>query len=187
MVFGLRSEQLEWWNGQERRLFVHFYGAGAKKAFLTRLPLDHLENPREYIEYFAKGKPGVDPDNACVLIEDVIGGSVRYHGDLKRWVMIYGPNFLSNKILLRTAPEITGPWSKAVVLYEAQEQIRNAPEYDEGNFCYCGREHFQFYNRKNQSLLITYDCNAANFAKLVSNMKLYSPRVLSIRFPKRTD
>lgn len=161
-------------------------GRERKKAFLTRLPLDHLENPQEYIEYFAMDriwKPGTDPGDACVLIEDVIGGSVRYHNDLKRWAMIYGPNFLSNKILMRTAPEITGPWSEAVVLYEAPEQIRNAPEYDEGNFCYGAREHFQFYDRKNQNLLITYDCNAANFMKLVSNMRLNSPRVLSIRFP----
>ena len=162
-----------------------FMGIKRIKAYLTRLPLNRLENPEHYLEYFGKDrtwKRGLKPDDAEILIEDVIGGSVWYHIDLKKWVMIYGPNFDSNRILLRTSSELTGPWSQAVVLYEAPEQIKGSQSFDPDNFCYGSFEHFQFYDSMNQRLLITYDANSKNFSKLLTNKEIYYPRVLSIEF-----
>ena len=109
---------------------------------------------------------------------------MRYHADLKQWIMVCGPSFLENKIRIRTAPDLRGPWSEERVIYECPEQTPGSATYDRDNFCYLGREHIQFYDKKSHTLLITYDCNSANFSKLLSNMEIYSPRVLSIPMKK---
>ncbi len=173
---------------QSEHLYV-FIGQPGEKTFLIRLPLAQLYNPKEYVEYLAKDmswNQGLNPEDAYPVMKDVIspsGGSVRYHADLNRWVMIYGPSFLSNKIVVHTAPELTGPWSEATVIYTTPEQSPDSAKYDKNLFCYEGREHIQFYDKKNKRLLITYDCNSTDFFELLSDMQIYSPRVISIPVP----
>ena len=157
-----------------------FMGRERQKAYLTRLRLDRLSEPKNNIEFFARDrswKRGLHPENAMILIEDLIGGSVRYHDDIKKWVMVYGPNLFSNKVLMRTAPRPTGPWTQAVTLYECPEQVPVATTDPKDCACYCGREHAQFYNTNGPSLMITYDCNGR---RAVERMDIYSPRVLAI-------
>jgi len=45
---------------------------------------------------------------------------------------------------------------------------------------YGGGEHAQFYDPKTRTMLITYNCNSSSFEKLVSNLEIYSPKVLRI-------
>ncbi|KPL00501.1 MAG: hypothetical protein AMJ91_04440 [candidate division Zixibacteria bacterium SM23_73_3] len=173
------------WVKHGEHLYV-FTSQPEEKTFLTRFPLAQLYNPKEYVEYLAKDmlwKHGFNPEDAYPVIKDVIGGSVRYHADLNQWIMVYGPRFLSNKIVMHTAPELIGPWSEAIVIYTTPEQSPGTAKYDKNHFCYAGREHIQFYNKKNKKLLITYDCNSTDFFKLLSNMEIYSPRVVSIPVP----
>ncbi len=157
-----------------------FMGREAQKAYLTRLRLDKLEEPAGNIEYFSRAgvwKRGLRPDDSKILIRDLIGGSVRYHADVKLWIMVYGPNLFSNKILLRTAPEITGPWSEARTVYECPEPVPLDKVDPKDCACYCAREHPQFYDPATQTLVVTYDCNGR---KASEAMNLYIPRVLRV-------
>jgi hypothetical protein len=66
------------------------------------------------------------------------------------------------------------------VIYAPPEQIPGNAKFDKNHFCYAAREHIQFYDKKTKRLLITYDCNSTDFHKLLSNMEIYYPRVISI-------
>ena len=178
------------WNGclvKEGKYVYMFVNGENQASHLLRLHLDHIESPQGHVEYYATDgtwKAGTHSDDMKILIEGHPGQSVRYHADLKQWIMVCGPSFLENKIRIRTAPDLRGPWSEERVIYECPEQTPGSATYDRDNFCYLGREHIQFYDKKSHTLLITYDCNSADFSKLLSNMEIYSPRVLSIPLKK---
>ena len=126
-------------------------------------------------------------EDAYPVMRNVIsgsGGSVRYHADLKQWIMVYGPHFLDNKILMHTAPELIGPWSQAIAIYTTPEMTPGSEKYNKNFSCYFGREHIQFYDRSDKRLLITYDSSTNNFSDLVANLEIYFPKVVSIAVPK---
>lgn len=162
-----------------------------KKTFLTRFALAQLARPEEASEYLAMDgawRKGINPEDALPIMDDVIsgsGGSVRYHEDLKQWVMIHGPGFPEDRIVMHTAPALAGPWSPATTLMRTPEQDARLAGHDPDTFCYEGREHLQFYDPSRRALLITYDCNSASFAKVVANMDLYFPRTKAIAVPSQ--
>jgi len=46
--------------------------------------------------------------------------TVRYHPELKNWIaLLVDPNIFSAKILLRTSPSLTGPWTDGEVIYQS--------------------------------------------------------------------
>jgi hypothetical protein len=169
--------------------YLHVFVRGEKQtAALIRLSLDEVESPEGHLEYCAKDgqwKTGLTWADAKAILDGEIGNSVCYHADLKQWVMVCGPSFVNNKIRLRTARALTGPWSEEQVIYECPEQTPGSASFDKDKFCYLGREHIQFYNAKTRTLLLTYDCNSASFSKLVSDNSSYTARVLSIPFRHR--
>jgi hypothetical protein len=157
-------------------------------AALIRINLDDVESPEGHIEYYANGdqwKAGLPADDRKVIFSGDSGNTVCYHPDLKQWVMVYGPDFMNNKIRIRTASALTGPWSEGQLIYQCPEQTLGSAAFESDNFCYLGREHIQFYDTKTRTLLLTYDCNSANFSKLVSDNSIYVPRVLSIPLKKK--
>lgn len=154
---------------------------------LLRLPLDNIQSPQRHIEYYAIGgiwKNESEADDMEMVMKGNPGQTVEYHANLKQWIMICGPGFLSRDIQIRTAPELKGPWSEEQVIYHCPEQTPGSEGYDKDNFCYLGREHVQFYDDRTNTMIITYDCNPAQFSKLVSNTTLYTPRVISIQLKK---
>ena len=177
------------WNGnlvKEGKYLYTFYRTENQTTYLLRLPLDKVESPEGHIEYFTKDmtwKIGLRGDDAKTLFRGRPGSTVRYHPDLRQWIMICGPGFLNNKIRIRTAPELTGPWSEEQLIYECPEATPGSAQYEKSNFCYIGREHIQFYNEQSHTLVITYDCNST-FSKAIANMEIYFPRVLLIPLKK---
>ncbi len=178
------------WNGQVAvdRTYVYFFITEKSKAcHILRLPVRQIESPEGHIEYLANDgswKPGKRGADLKTLWTGELGQTVEYHSDLKEWIMICGPGFINNKIRIRTAPELTGPWTEEKIVYECPESTPGSSAYDPDNFCYLGREHIQFYDSQNQAMLVTYDCNSTKFGKLVANMAVYSPRVIWIPLEK---
>lgn len=168
--------------------FLYFFERGkSETVVLKRLQRDHLRDPDGHVESFSADRTWRtgDPENdALTLFRGDAGNSVNYHQEIKKWVMVCGPGFLNNKIRIRTAPSLEGPWSAEEVVYECPESTPGSPVYDKDNFCYGGREHPQFYDAKTRMMLITYDCNSANFQKLLTNLGIYSAKVVRIRLDR---
>ncbi len=161
--------------------------AHGRPMLLARLPLTGLAEPAPHLEYLDQNnqwKPGFDPERAYVVMDKGASElSVRYHPESKIWVAISGEAvFLSNKIVVRTASDLTGPWSAMQTIYEIKELVPSTPGWDKDTFCYAKKEHIEF--AEDAKLLITYVCNSYQFSKLVSNMSLYRPQAVRVHFPE---
>ncbi len=173
-------------NNDHLYLFTQF---PEKKAFLRRVPLDHLDQPAEHMEYWSitgNWKQGLDTVDAQPVLEEPIsgsGGSVRWHDDLNQWILIHGPGWYASEIYMHTAPALTGRWTRGKIIYEVPERIAGNPEYDKDKFCYFAREHAQYYTPATRMLVFTYDCNVDPFTRLIRQLDVYFPRV--VRIPLR--
>ena len=153
---------------------------------LLRLNLDFIDNPENHFEYYSllhTWKPGINPADMETILKKNGGNSIHYHADIKKWVMVCGPNFIEGKIFLRTANELTGPWSDEDLVYECPEATPGTSSYDKSGYTYLGSECFQYYDKINQNMIITYNWNA-DFLKIKMNPKIYTPRVISISLKK---
>jgi hypothetical protein len=103
---------------------------------------------------------------------------------MKQWVMICDILFMDNKIKMRTAPALTGPWSDEIVIYEIPEVTPGNSLYSESNFCYLARECIQNYDSQNHVMLLTYDINNSNYSEIISNPKIYTPKVITVPLKK---
>lgn len=153
---------------------------GTRPLLATRIPLDGLNTPGKHLQYLAadgRWKPGFDPAQAKQVMEHGSPElSIRYHPDLKQWIAIMvEPAGFSDNILLRTAPDLTGPWSEGRVIYHMPE-MQTGPQRDKNVFCYAGKEHPEF--ETGSDLVFTYVCNTFNVPDLVSNLGIYHPQVV---------
>jgi len=172
-------------SGNYAYLFA-LYESGTRPLLATRIPLNGLEHPAAHLEYLAADgawKPGFDPAHAFEVMQH--GGSelsIRYHADLKRWVaIILDPtDGFSDKVLLRTAPDLTGPWSTGEVIYHIPE-MQPSITRDKNVFCYAAKEHPEF--EAPGQVVFTYVCNTMDVPSLVTNQHIYFPQVVRIPMP----
>ena len=159
--------------------------SGSRPLVATRIPLEGLGDPRKNLQFLAsdgKWQPGFDPAAAQeVMHQGSPELSIRYHPELKRWLAVmFDPEAFSAKILLRTAPSLTGPWSDGQVIYTAPEMQPATPGYDKSTFCYAAKEHPEF---ERGDLVFTYVCNTFDVPKLATNLGIYYPRVVRLPMP----
>ena len=178
------------WNGAmtiNGKYLYTFVGRHRKEYNLVRILKSDLTTPLVSMEYFTSNgrwSPGYDRKSAQVLIEGSAGGSVVYHKKVRKWIMIYGPDFLSNEIHIRCAESITGPWSKPQVIYNVPELLPGERNYHNTNFAYGAREHPAIAEVMGGGAVITYDCNSSNFNLLVHAMEIYTPKILQVDISK---
>ncbi len=156
-------------------------------VILTRLPLAGLDGRVMTLEYLAKDggwKQSVNVGDAQTVMQDGASGmSVSYHVGLKRWIAVSLESiFLSNRVLLRTAPELAGPWSHPTAIYEIPEMKRGYPKWDKDTWCYAALEHKEF--ARDDQVLITYSCNLFSPRKQLAEMDIYVPRAALVPLPK---
>jgi hypothetical protein len=161
---------------------------GKRPEILTRIPLDGLDHPSEKLQYLdASGswQSGLEPAKAKAVMEHGAAEmTVRYHPDLKNWIaLLVDPDFFSGKVLLRTAPDLTGPWTDGQVIYEIPELQKGSRVYDPDTYCYAGKEHPEFEGQN--ELLFTYVCNTLKPQKLVKELNIYFPRIVRMNMPIR--
>jgi len=156
-----------------------------RQMILSRVPLEKLDEPAANLQYFAKDKTwkrGLNGADALVIIETGHSEmSVRYHPKIKQWVAVTGGDFMSNKIMMRTAPDLTGPWSQWQAVHEFSEMNPKAVGHDPDTWCYAVKEHIEFASP--DKLLITYACNSFKFEKQVANMSIYRPKAVLLELP----
>lgn len=165
--------------------YIYFFVSRYDKAqVLVRKQLDFIGNPEKPFEYYALDKTwktGLDTNDMYPIINGFRSTTVNYHPEMKQWVMIIDIAFMDNKIKMRTAKELTGPWSDEIVIYEIPEVTPGNPSYTGGNFCYLPRECIQNYDSINHEMIITYDINNPDFSEINANPKIYTPKVITIQ------
>ncbi len=159
---------------------------GGRPLIAARIPLSGLGAPQQHLEYFARDgqwKKGFDPAQAQAVMEHGSPElSIRYHAELHRWLAVmFDPSPFSAKILLRSAPAATGPWSAGQVIYSVPEMQPGTPGYDKNTFCYAGKEHPEF---EHGDLVFTYVCNTFAVAQLATNLNIYFPRAVRMPMPE---
>jgi hypothetical protein len=159
------------------------YEKGSRPMLLTRIPLSGLSDPAKNLQYFSKSgnwKPAFVPaDSMAVMDPGATEMSVRYDPDLKKWLAVFkSPDLSSDEVLVRTAPEITGPWSNAKVIYHIPEMKKGSPGYNKSTFCYAGKEHPEF--REPGSILFTYVCNTTDIPSITTNTEIYFPKAVRV-------
>ena len=158
---------------------------GSRPEILTRIPLSGLDDPKKNLQYLGSDDewhPGLTPAKAKTVMR---GGpselTVRYHPELKKWIAVHvDPTLFSDKVLLRTAPSLIGPWTDGEVIYRIPELQKGSPGYDPDTFCYAGKEHPEF--EKPGELVFTYVCNTMKPKKL-EHEDIYYPKVVRMPMP----
>jgi Domain of unknown function (DUF4185) len=161
--------------------------SGTRPLLATRIPLEGLSDPAKNLQYLAtdgQWHGGFDPAQAQPVMEKGSPElSIRYHPERKQWIAVmFEPDAFSSKILLRTAPSLTGPWTQGEVIYQVAEMQPGTPGYDKNTFCYAGKEHPEF---ERGDLLFTYVCNTFNVPTLATNLNIYFPRVVRMAMPSQ--
>ena len=159
------------------------YENGTRPLLVTRIALAGLNDPAAHLEYLGNDDawhPGFDPAHAKeVMAQGSSELSIRYHPDLKKWVAVsFDPAAFSDRIILRTAPDLTGPWTDphdAGTLYRVPE-MQAGPKHDKNIFCYAGKEHPELEDPGD--IVFTYVCNTFSPPELTSRPDIYLPQVI---------
>lgn len=163
----------------------------------TARPIDHLE----YLDRSREWKPGFEPDDALVVMEDDASEmSVNFHSESGRWVAVYNyPNITiefprvppSDLVYMRTAESLEGPWSEPASIFRIPElDSRDLDGRHPNTFCYAAKGHQE--QARSGHLLLTYVCNLFTpkgadpfeiLLDLMVEMHLYRPIAVSIPHP----
>lgn len=167
--------------GKYAYLFA-LYEHGDRPLLATRIPLSGLTSPMANLEYLAADgswKHGFDPTKAkIVMAHGNTELSIRYHPALHSWTAVmFDPGWFSDKILLRTAPSLTGPWTEGDVIDRVPE-MQPGPERDKNVFCYAAKEHPEL-ETGDGDVTFTYVCNTMDVPGLVKNLDIYHPKVIT--------
>ena len=169
--------------------YIYFFvSRNDTSQFLVRKQIDFIDNTEIPFEYYAlnkKWKQGIKADDMYKITKGFRCNTVNFHPEIKQWVMISDIWFKDNKIKMRTAPALTGPWSDEIVIYEIPEVTPGNSLYSKSNFCYLAREHIQYYDSKNHVMLLTYDINNTNYSEILSNPKIYTPKIIMVPLKKK--
>jgi hypothetical protein len=164
--------------------WVYLYGTREKKGggqtkmmILARAP---EAEPADFSAWEFRARDGWTT-NAADMAE-LCGGmateySVSWLPALRQYALVCTENGLSEKILLRTAPEPWGPWSAAAVVYRCPEM-----KWDKQVFCYAAKAH-PMLMAKPDELIVTYAANSFEFSRLMNNAQLYWPRFVRVTPP----
>jgi hypothetical protein len=167
--------------------YLYLFVESDSKTKLLRVDLDYIDSLQNHLEYYSLAhtwKTGLEADDMEIVLSAQPGSTVNYHDELKKWVMVCGPGFMNNKIGLRTASSLTGPWSDETIVYECPEITPGSASYNPSDFCYFGRECFQNYDEKKHIMVITYDINSSDLSEIISNSKIYTPKVITVELTK---
>jgi len=157
----------------------------ARPMLLTRIPLARLGSPEEALEYYAKDgrwKPGFVPDDAAAVMANGVSElSVRYHPGQREWIAVQIDPREPGAIRLRTAPQITGPWTAGKEIYRIPELEPGTRKKHPDGACYAAKEHPEFGDEN--TMLVTYVCNSTTPRNLLSQLDFYVPQAVLVPIP----
>jgi hypothetical protein len=162
--------------------FIYIFGTrepknAGKNMILARAPETSLNDFAAW-EFRTHDDWSTNAETAADICDGVASEySVSWLPSLRRFVLIYTENGLSEKILSRTATQPWGEWSAPTVIYRC-------PEAKMGNqvFCYAAKAHPMLSTGTND-LVVTYAANSFEFAQVVNDTRLYWPRFVRVNSP----
>jgi hypothetical protein len=161
-------------------------------TFLTRFPESALDAPslRIELEYLARngswkhiGPNGIALDDANHVMEDSFAAnSVWYDSGRKHWIAVgQNPIFRSNEAVVRTAENLSGPWTAPSLLYRIPD-ADPAHGADKDTWCYSTLAHPEF--KRADQILLTYACNTlGGVGRLINDLRIYFPRAVYVSPP----
>jgi hypothetical protein len=173
----------EFWSGEQPTFgvwvestseYLYVWGSLMTGMFLARVPPGRIEDLSAYeylVEAPTRDRPNVKPrwsnefKPAAVLFDSVPNEmSAAFNPHLKMHLAIHALG-REGKIVMRTAPVRTGPWSEPQLVYEAQRD-------DENTFIYAAKEHPELARDGGRRIFVTY-VNSAS----------YIPELLEVALP----
>lgn len=169
--------------------YIYFFiSRNDTSQFLVRKHIKDIDKPEIPFEYYSlnkKWKQGIKEDDMDEITKGFRCNTVNFHPEINQWVMISDIWFKDNKIKMRTAPALPGPWSDEILIYEIPEVTPGNSLYSKSNFCYLAREHIQYYDSNNHVMLLTYDINNTIYSEILANPKIYTPKVIKVPLKKK--
>jgi hypothetical protein len=171
----------EFWKGNEPTFgvfvertadYIYLWGSLATGMYLARTKPDAVENLARY-EYLVQAptsdKPNVEVrwshkfEPTAALFDSVPNEmSASYNPHLQRYVAFHSLH-RENKIVMRTAPRSTGPWSPPQMVYQPEKQT-------EADLIYAAKEHPELAGEGGRVLYVTY-----------VNSTTYVPQMIEVR------
>ncbi len=133
--------------------YVYVFGTPAGRfgsVSLSRVPRESVLQFGDY-QYWDGGQWNIDPTSAAKVVKGPVGElSVAYNDYLQSWIMLY-LNENMHSIVIRTAPDLVGPWSDPTPVASAASfpQLYGAylhPWADNGDTIYFNMSQFGPYN-----------------------------------------
>lgn len=165
-------------------VFAWRKNAGSPGLSLLRLPekllndaaisshhWQYLNNRAEWVSWSASSSL---PHDAKVIVHgNYTELTVRYHPELKRWLMTLPGGFTEGAVLVSQAYSLSGNWSAPKPIYRFQELQAGDADHTPKIICYAAKEHAEL-EAKGQ-FVFTYACNSLKQEDVWSNPRLYHP------------
>jgi hypothetical protein len=162
LIFGVMDKAAEGWV--------------RKQMILVKAPLTSLGDFSSW-RFFSQGKWITDIEQAEPVCDHAANEfSVSYQPVLKKFVLLYTRDSLSEHLVYRLADHPTGPWSDPVSFYRCPEV-----HWDPRIFCYAGKGHPELSLAPDE-LIVTYTTNSSDFNLIENDTRFYRPRFLRLRF-----
>lgn len=169
---------LEFWKGdqptfgvwaEQRDGYVYLWGSLMTGMFLARARPDSIADLAGY-EYLVEAPTGADPDRqprwsgrfepTASLFDSVPNEmSVSFNQHLGCYVAVHS-YLRQNKILMRTAPTITGPWSDAEIVYRPRR-------IKDDDLIYAAKEHPELARENGRIIYVTFVNSSTYVPQLV--------------------
>jgi hypothetical protein len=166
----------------------YIYGTVAERVkgqiswsmILARAPIGRLADFNSWL-FFRDGEWIADVDRAGRICENVATEfSVSFQPLLNQYVLVYtekGFSEHSNSSVIRLSPNLHGPWTDPIPVYQCLEAQR-----DPRICCYAAKGHPEIPSSP-EELILTYVANSCDGdLKVLADASLYRPRFLRIHF-----
>jgi hypothetical protein len=148
----------------------------ARKLLVARVPSRKLADFGTWQFLGGRGEWMNEANQAEGLCEGLATEfSVSYLPQLKRYILVYTENGLSERIVGRFSSTPEGPWSEPVSLYNCPEMKRNKKV-----FTYAAKAHSCLSD--GNELIVSYVANAFDIDTVLRDVNLYWPRFVRITF-----
>ncbi|MFO0983811.1 MAG: DUF4185 domain-containing protein [Planctomycetota bacterium] len=149
---------------------------GGKRLVVARVPPAALDQWSSWEFFEGSGRWGRDFRRAAPVCDGMANElSVTWHEAAGVYLAVCTENGMSPRIVARAARSPTGPWSKAVVLYECPEA-----GWDQRIFCYAAKAHAVLSHA--DTLVVSYVANSLDFWQVAADARLYWPRFVRVRW-----
>jgi hypothetical protein len=162
---------------------VYAYGAapdGNHDLYLVRWPAEEVMAGRLDDPQWWTGRPGgwrlqsqLAERPPPVLTQGQIELTVHYEEHLKSYLAVQTVGFGPAELAMRTAPELTGPWSPVRIIHHPREADRTDV------LIYAGKAHPHL---QGADLVMTYVVNTTDWELLLDDNSIYYPKFLKCNF-----